>query len=204
MRAPLAAFMANVDPDPAYSDEINRLEALGLAAQLAVYDEDWRLARELLLRGAGVIKALGLPSQFRIVTATQLYAEAALEFWHSQPNDTLAPGWIATALGFIAAAARSFAVVRPKLNWLRGKQAWYGGKRKRAWQYWQTSSDLAVALDMPYDELLVACARSQLRNDAAARARAAALQERMQTGQPLEVAHLHPADLHAVDLPPAP
>ena len=204
MRAPLAAFMANVDPDPAYSDEINRLEALGLAAQLAVYDQDWPRARELLLRGAGVIKALGLPSQFRIVTATQLYAEAALEFWRSQPNDTLAPGWIATALGFIAAAARSFAVVRPKLNWLRGKQAWYSGKRKRAWQYWQTSSDLAVALDMPYDELLVACARSQLRNDAVAGARAAALQERMQTGQPLEVAHLHPADLHAVDLPPAP
>ena len=107
-------------------------------------------------------------------------------------------------MGFIAAAARSFAVVRPKLNWLRGKQAWYSGKRKRAWQYWQTSSDLAVALDMPYDELLVACARSQLRSDAAAGARAAALQERMQTGQPLEVAHLHPADLHAVDLPPAP
>ncbi len=195
MRAPLASFMADVDPDPAFSDEINRLEAIGLAGQLAVHDQDWQRARELLMRGAGVIKALGLPSQFRIVTATQLYAEGALEFWRCHPDETLAPAWIETALGFIGAAARSFSVVRPKLNWLRGKHALYEGKTKRAWQYWKKSSELAVTLDMPYDELLVACARSQLLHDLAAGARVTALRARMRTGLPLEVAHLLPADV---------
>ena len=81
------------------------------------------------------------------------------------------------------------------IAWLRGKRALYAGQSKRAWQYWRTSSELAVALDMPYDELLVACARMQLLNDPIARARAAELQVRMRTGVPLEVLHLHVSDL---------
>jgi class 3 adenylate cyclase len=190
MRAPLEAFFAQVDTNPAYADEINRLEAIGLAAQVATRDGRWDDARALLVRGAAVIVALGMPSQFRIVTATQLYAEAALAFLHAHPADRLAPGWIDTALGFIGKAARSFVVVRPKLAWLRGKRAWIAGRHRAAWKQWDTSADLARTLDMPYDELLVQCARARLRADEVAAARAKALQARMRTGTPVEVAFI--------------
>jgi hypothetical protein len=102
----------------------------------------------------------------------------------------LAPGWIDTALGFIGKAARSFVVVRPKLAWLRGKRAWIAGRHRAAWKQWDTSADLARTLDMPYDELLVQCARARLRADEVAAARAKALQARMRTGTPVEVAFI--------------
>ena len=190
MRQPLAAFFANVDVNPAYADEINRLEAIGLAAQLAARDLRWDDARQLLVRGAAVIKALGTPSQFRIVTATQLYAEGAIEYWRCHPQDTAAPRWINAALGFIGSAARSFAVVRPKLAWLQGKRAYLAGNTAKAWRYWQGSEELAQGLDMPYDELHVACARMQLLGDTAAGARRNELQARLRTGTPLEVGNL--------------
>jgi hypothetical protein len=43
---------------------------------------------------------------------------------------------------------------------------------------------------MPYDELLVQCVRAHLRADEAAAARAKALQARMRTGTPVEVAFI--------------
>ena len=190
IREPLAAFFANVDPDPKYADEINRLEALGLAGQQAVRDQRWSEARAILVRGAAVIKALGLPSQFRIVTATQLYAEGALEFWRRHPDDVDAPRWLDTAFAFIGGAARAFTVVRPKLDWLRGKRALFAGDSRKAWRYWRRSANLARQLDMPYDELLVACARVQLLGDTAAVTQVQSLQTRLRTGLPLEVAGL--------------
>ena len=190
IRPLITAYFADVDPDPAYADEINRLEAIGLAGQMAVRDARWDDARTLLARGAAVIKALGTPSQFRIVTATQFYAEGALDYWREHPNDADAPRWIATALTFISGAARAFSVVRPKLAWLRGKRAFIAGNTKQAWKYWQRSADLARELDMPYDELLVVSARAHLLGDAVAQARMQVLQARMRTGLPLEVRSL--------------
>ena len=197
MREPLAGFFANVDPNPAFADEINRLEAIGLGAQLATRDGRWDDARQLLVRGAAVIKALGTPSQFRIVLATQLYAEGAIEYWRCHPNDLDPPRWINTALKYIGSASRAFVVVRPKLAWLQGKRAFLAGNTRKAWRCWQGSETLARQLDMPYDELLVACARAQLSGDQEAAARSLALQARLRIGTPFEVRNLRVAPLEA-------
>ncbi|MBL6751118.1 MAG: AAA family ATPase [Nevskia sp.] len=190
MRGLIDAFFARVDCDPTYADEINRLEAIGLAAQIAVRDADWDKASGLLRRGAAIFKALGIPSTFRIVTASQLYCEAAIDYWLQHRDSAEAQGWIKSATAYIAAASRSFTVVRPKLYWLRGKQAYLAGRRAKAWRLWRKSEAIARRLVMPYDELLVATMRAELQSDAAARARVQELQSQMGTGVPLEVRSL--------------
>ena len=55
------------------------------------------------------------------------------------------------------------------------------------WRDWVVE---ALNRDMPYDELLVACARVQLLGDTAAVTQVQSLQTRLRTGLPLEVAGL--------------
>ena len=170
-----------------FRDDITRLEGLGLLAQLRVRQQRLPDALAFVEQGARVIARLGLPSQYRNLPSAQLISEGAIEVARRLPANAQAQQWRVTTVAFVGSCARAYPLAGPKLAWLRGKLAWYAGKRGTAQRYWQRSLTLARRLQMPYDVLLVQAARAHLTQDAEAGAEALALQARLTIGVPYEV-----------------
>ncbi len=177
-------FLAN---ETGFGDDITRLEGLGLLAQLRMRQQRLPDALAFVEQGLQVITRLGLPSQYRNLPSAQMISEGAIEVARRLPGNAQVQQWRDTAVAFVGKCARAYPVARPKIAWLHGKLAWYAGKHAAAHRHWQNSLKLARAMHMPYDVLLVQCARAELANDADARTEAQAIQDRLAIGVPYEV-----------------
>ena len=182
----LDAFNAFLAARPEFSDEITRLEGLGLSAQRLLREGRNEEARAFVQRAHQVIGKLGRPSQYRNLPSAQFAAEAAIELWRLQPRDAAAKRYMKRAVDFVQICANTFAVATAKIRWLKGKVAWYEGDKRQARKLWNESLDCARKLNLPFDELLVQTVVEHLDKNANAGHRAALLHAQMRCGVPYE------------------
>ncbi len=173
---------------------------LSLLAQRALRTGDDQELEARLADGMALIAEMGRPSQYRNLPAAQQLAEALIEAWRRARGTAAARRQyrrLRKLLRHLATYASIFPIGKPRLAWLRGKIAWYAGRRDRALALWRDTEATARALQLPYEELLANLSLSRALAAGEARDQhavlAAQLREELGIGEPLEL----PIDLRA-------
>ena len=150
-----------IERHPADMNNVAKLEVVAMRAQAAIRDQDLGGLRQGLAEALPIIRAIGLPNQYRIQPSACLIAEAAVWWGAKAPSDerSLARHTIKRTMGFLGRFARSFPIGKARQLWLKGHLQQQKGNQRQADHLWQESISTAGIFSLPYDEVRVWASR---------------------------------------------